>query len=50
MNPSDGDAEQGDAEAQYMVGFSYNKGRGVTQIFAEAYFWLDVAAAGEHLN
>jgi TPR repeat protein len=30
-----------------MVGFSYNKGRGVPQDFAEAYFWLDVAAAGE---
>ena len=39
-------AEQGDDYAQYHLGDLYNKGRSVPQDYAEAYFWLDLAAAG----
>lgn len=39
-------AEQSNARAQYFLGRLYDKGRGVPQDFAEAYFWLDLAAAG----
>ena len=39
-------AEQGDVEAQFSLGYLYDKGQGVPQDYAEAYFWSDVAAAG----
>ena len=40
-------AEQGDVEAQFSLGYLYDKGQGVPQDYAEAYFWSDVAAAGK---
>jgi uncharacterized protein len=40
-------AEQGNnAVAQFLLGLSYYLGLGVPQDDVEAYFWLDVAAAG----
>jgi TPR repeat protein len=40
-------AEQGDAGAQGTLGLLYSIGQGVPQDFAEAYYWLDLAAAAE---
>jgi hypothetical protein len=40
-------AEQGDADAQYNLGLLYDDGNGVPQDYTEAYFWFDLAAAGE---
>jgi len=40
-------AEQGDARAQHRIGVQYLVGLGTPQDFAEAYFWLDLAAVGE---
>lgn len=40
-------AEQGDARAQYNIGVLYFKGHGVSQDFAEAHFWFDLATAAE---
>lgn len=37
-------ADQGDAEAQYMVGFMYETGVGVERDYAEAFFWYWLAA------
>ena len=37
--------EQGDATAQFLLGFIYSKGRGVPQDFAEAAKWYRLAAA-----
>jgi uncharacterized protein len=39
-------AEQGDSTSQYDLGSLYNTGSGVPQNFAEAYFWLSIAASG----
>jgi TPR repeat protein len=38
-------AEQGDRLAQLGLGLAYDYGHGVPQDYAEAYFWLDIAAA-----
>jgi TPR repeat protein len=38
-------ADQGDAGAQGMMGTLYSMGQGVEQNYAEAYYWLDLAAA-----
>ena len=38
-------AEQGDADAQYLVGFAYANGRGVPEDDVTAHMWLNVAAA-----
>jgi TPR repeat protein len=47
-------AEQGDAEAQFDLGFRYNTGRGVRQDTAEAARWYRLAAeqglAGAQFN
>jgi TPR repeat protein len=41
-------AEQGHVNSQFMLGWAYEAGDvGVPQDFAEAYFWLDLAASGE---
>jgi hypothetical protein len=40
-------AEQGDALSQWSLGLLYELGHGVTQDYAEAYFWLDLAATGK---
>lgn len=40
-------AEQGYALAQHSLGWLYDMGRGVPQDYAEAYFWLDLALAGD---
>jgi hypothetical protein len=37
----------GDSNAQVTLGNAYNSGRAVPQDYAEAYFWYDIAAAGE---
>ena len=39
-------AEQGNANAQYNLGSSYYIGQGVPQDYAQAYFWLALAAPG----
>ncbi len=38
-------ADQGDVGAQATLGVLYSMGQGVPQSDAEAYFWLDLAAA-----
>ena len=38
-------AEQGDASAQYFLGFAYANGRGVPEDDVTAHMWLNVAAA-----
>jgi TPR repeat protein len=38
-------ADQGDVGAQGMMGTLYSMGQGVEQNYAEAYYWLDLAAA-----
>lgn len=38
-------ADQGDVGAQGMMGTLYSMGQGVGQSYAEAYYWLDLAAA-----
>jgi TPR repeat protein len=38
-------AEQGDVGAQGTMGTLYSMGQGVQQNYAEAYYWLDLAAA-----
>lgn len=37
-------AEQGDANAQGVLGTAYFDGTGAPQDYAEAYFWLDLAS------
>jgi TPR repeat protein len=37
--------DQGDVGAQGMMGTLYSTGQGVEQNYAEAYYWLDLAAA-----
>ena len=41
-------AEQGQAEAQYTLGFMYAKGEGVPQDYAEAMKWFRKAAEQGH--
>lgn len=38
-------AERGEADAQYLIGTMYAEGNGAPQDYAEAYFWLDLAAS-----
>ena len=38
-------AEQGDPNAQYLLGLAYDKGHGVRRNAVLAYMWLDLAAA-----
>jgi hypothetical protein len=38
-------ADQGDVSAQGTMGTLYSMGQGVQQNYAEAYYWLDLAAA-----
>jgi hypothetical protein len=40
-------AEQGLADAQFLLGFQCGTSEGVLQDYAECYFWLDVAASGK---
>ena len=39
------DAEQGDGEAQYILGVAYTDGEGVLQDYVKAHAWLNLAAA-----
>lgn len=39
------DAKQGDADAQYNLGFMYAEGLGVSRNYVLAYMWADLAAA-----
>lgn len=42
-------AEQGDADAQFIMGIMYSKGLGVPQDWARAYMWFNLAAQlGDH--
>ena len=41
-------AVQGDAKAQYYLGFMYYKGQGVEQDFSQAKLWFEKAAAQGH--
>jgi uncharacterized protein len=44
-------AEQGNASAQFNLGFMYGKGRGVLQDYVRAHMWLNIAASsGESKN
>jgi TPR repeat protein len=38
-------AEQGDTVSQFIVGFTFEKGLGVTQDYVQAHMWLNIAAA-----
>ena len=38
-------AEQGDADAQFNLGYMYAKGEGVPESKVDAYFWWNLAAA-----
>jgi len=38
-------ADQGDPDAQATLGVLYSMGQGVQQSYADAYFWLDLAAS-----
>ena len=38
-------AEQVNARAQYLLGLSYDHGRGVPQDYIEAYAWINIAGA-----
>ncbi len=38
-------AEQGNANAQFRLGFMYEKGLGVPQDYAQAHMWFDLAAS-----
>ena len=41
-------AAQGNAYAQYNLGFMYDEGRGVPQDFVQAHMWFELAAAQGH--
>ena len=41
-------AEQGDADAQFGLGFMYEVGQGVPQDYARAHMWWNLAAALGH--
>jgi peptidoglycan hydrolase-like protein with peptidoglycan-binding domain len=41
-------AEQGDADAQYMLGRMYARGEGTLQDYARGHAWLNLAAASGH--
>ena len=43
-------AEQGDADAQYLLGVMYNGGVGVVQDNKLAYVWSSVSAANGHVE
>jgi TPR repeat protein len=38
-------AKQGDASAQFHLGFMYNTGRGVPQDYVQAHMWVTLAAS-----
>jgi TPR repeat protein len=39
-------AKRGETDAQFTIGTMYEEGNGIPQDYAEAYFWLDIAASG----
>ena len=41
-------AKQGDAEAQFKIGYCYDKGKGVSQDYVQAVFWYRKAAEQGH--
>ena len=41
-------AEQGDADAQYNIGFMYNEAQGVSRDYVQACMWLKLAAKQDH--
>jgi len=41
-------ADQGDIQAQYLIGFMYEKGQGVAQDYSEAAKWYILASEGGH--
>ena len=38
-------AEQGHAKAQFLLGFMYDRGKGVPQHFLRAHVWINLAAS-----
>lgn len=44
-NPYSTAAEQGNRNAQYLLGRMYEQGQGVAQDYVQAYMWLSIAAA-----
>ena len=43
-------AEQGDAEAQYIMGLMYDKGKGVPQDYVLAHMWWNIAGSNGYKN
>ncbi len=43
-------ADQGDAQAQFILGVAHFKGEGVPQNYAEAYFWANLSASQDSQN
>jgi TPR repeat protein len=43
-------AEQGDAKAQYALGFMYELGKGVSQNYVLSHMWFNLAAAHSHAD
>ena len=41
-------AEQGDADAQYNIGFMYNEAQGVSRDYVQTCMWLKLAAKQDH--
>ncbi len=41
-------AEQGDADARYIIGVMYANGHGVAQDYVQACMWLKLAAKNDH--
>ena len=40
-------AEQGDADAQYNIGFMYNEAQGVSRDYVQACMWLKLSAQND---
>lgn len=43
-------ANEGDAKAQYMVGYLYHMGLGTSKSFVDAFYWFLKASANNHLE
>ena len=43
-------ADQGDADAQFNLGFMYEAGQGVSQDYIRAHMWWNISASSSHKN
>ncbi|MDA7538297.1 sel1 repeat family protein, partial [Akkermansiaceae bacterium] len=41
-------ADQGDAEAQFILGVAYGNGEGVPEDYIQSYMWINLATAKNH--